>query len=152
VLTRSRLSIRKRLQIPPKLCYNVAVKLWWQDSDEVEYRVERSAFYAFTDSIVDTQSAIKVLAITVSAEIGLFAFVYVNRDEAFKFLESGDFMWFYAAVGIFLIGFLTSFAAFRFVPRSFRQLFFAYTVWIVSIIFGIANIALFYLLLSFRMR
>jgi hypothetical protein len=35
-------------------------------------------FYAFTDSIVDTQSAIKVLAITVTAEIGLFAFVYVR--------------------------------------------------------------------------
>ena len=130
----------------------MAVKLWWQDNEDVEYRVGRSAFYAFTDSIVDTQSAIKVLAITVTAEIGLFAFVYVNRDEAFKFLESGDFMWFYAAVGIFLIGFLTSFAAFRFVPRGFRQIFFEYTVWIVSVICGLANIGLFYLLLGFRMR
>ena len=69
-----------RLRFPsrPKLCYNVAVKLWWQDQEDVEYQVGRSVFYAFTDSIVDTQSAIKVLAITVTAEIGLFAFVYVR--------------------------------------------------------------------------
>jgi len=128
------------------------VKLSWQDQNEVEERVERSAFRAITDSIVDTQSAIKVLAITVTAEIGLFAFVYVNRNEAFKFLESGDTVWLYAAAGIFLIGFLTAFAAFRFVPRRFKQIFFGYTVWVVSLICGISNIGLFYLLLSFRFR
>jgi hypothetical protein len=136
----------------PQLCYNVGVKLWWQDQEDVEYQVGRSAFYAFTDSIVDTQSAIKVLAITVTAEIGLLAFIYVNRAEAFKFLDDGEYNWFYAAIGAFLIGFLTAFAVFRFVPRNFKQIFFAYTVWIVSIVCGVANIALFYLLLSFRMQ
>ena len=130
----------------------MAVKLSWQDQDEVEGRVERTAFRAITDSIVDTQSAIKVLAITVTAEIGLIAFVYVNRNEAFKFLESDDAVWLYAAVGIFLIGFLTAFAAFRFVPRSLKQIFFAYTVWIASIAAGLANIALFYFLLSIQTR
>lgn len=134
------------------MCYNLGVKLSWQDQDEVEERVERSAFRAITDSIVDTQSAIKVLAITVTAEIGLLAFVYVNRDEAFKFLESGDMVWLYAGVGLFLIGFLTAFAAFRFAPRSLRQIFFAYTVWIVSTVAGLTNIALFYFLLGIRAR
>jgi hypothetical protein len=128
------------------------VKLSWQDQDEVEGQVARSAFFAITDSIVDTQSAIKVLAITVTAEIGLLAFVYVNRDEAFKFLRSDDWLWLYAAAGIFFIGFLTGFAAFRFAPRSLKQIFFAYTVWIISIGSGLANIGLFYILLSFRSR
>ena len=125
----------------------------WRDEDEVEGEVARTAFFAMTDSILDDpQSAIKVLAITVTGEIGLLAFVFVSKDEAFKFLESGDSVWIYASIGLFLIGFLTPFAAFRLLPRRIRQRFFTYTIWLVSIAAGLGNIGLFYMLFAFRMR
>ena len=124
----------------------------WQDQEEVEYRVERSAFFTITDSIRDTQSAIKVLAITVTAELGLFAMIYVSKDEVFKFLESDENVWIYASAGVFLVGFLTAFAAFRLLPRRFPRPFFKYTIWIVSAAAGLSNIALFFALVNFRMR
>lgn len=111
-----------------------------------------NAFSAITDSIKDTHSAITVLSITVTAEIGLIAFVLISKDEAYKFLEAGDNVWIYAAVGLFLIGFLTTVAAYRFLPKSIRRRFFANTIWIVSIAAGLANIALFYVLMTFRFR
>jgi hypothetical protein len=61
-----------------------------QDPEELEYRVAKSAFFAVTDSISDTQGAIKVLAITVTAEIGAFAMLYVSKDKVLDFLASGD--------------------------------------------------------------
>lgn len=128
------------------------MKLWLQDQDEVEHRVERTAFYAATDSIKDPQSAITVLAITVTAEIGLIAFVCINKDEAYKFLYSGDEVWIYASIGLFLIGFFTTFAGYRLLPKSIRRHFLAYTVWIASVAAGIANIGLFYILMTFRFR
>src|ERR1051325_8355104 len=101
----------------------------WHDEDEVERKVARTAFFAMADSIVDTQSAIKVLAITVTGEIGLIAFVIVAKNEAYKFLDSGENVWIYASIGLFLIGFLTPFAAFRLLPRRIRQRFLTYTIW-----------------------
>jgi hypothetical protein len=126
------------------------MKLWLQDEDEVERRVERTAFFAVTDSIKDTQSAITVLAITVTAEIALIAFVLINREEAYNFLCSGDAVWIYASVGLFLIGFFTIFAGYRLFPKSVRRHFLTYTVWIASVTVGIANIALFYALMTVR--
>jgi hypothetical protein len=128
------------------------MKLWLQDQDEVERRVERTAFYSATDAIKDTQSAITVLAVTVTAEIGLVAFVWINKDEAYNFLYSGDEVWIYAGVGLFLIGFFTVFAGYRLFPKSIRRHFLTYTVWIASVTAGIANIALFYILMTFRFR
>ena len=110
-----------------------------------------NAFSSISDSIKDTHSAITVLSITVTAEIGLIAFVLISKDEAYKFLEAGDNVWIYAAVGLFLIGFLTTVAAYRFLPKSIRR-FLTNTVWIVSIAAGLANIALFYVLMTFRFR
>ena len=103
-----------------------------------------------TESIVDTQSAIKVLAVTVTAEIGLLAMFYVSKDEVNKFLESGEEVWIYALAGVFLIGFFTAFAVFRLLPKSFPRPFFAYTIWIVSVAAGLANIALFYVLTNYQ--
>jgi len=123
-----------------------------QDQEDVERRVGRTAFFAITDSIRDTQSAIKVLAVTVTAEFGAFAMIYVSKDQVFTFLESGDTVWVYGSIGVFLAGFLTAFAVFRLLPRSFPRPFFGYTIWILSIATGLANIALFYVLLTFRMR
>jgi hypothetical protein len=122
------------------------------DEQYVEYEVGKSAFKAVTDSIVDTQSAIKVLAITVTAELGAFAMFYFGKNEIYKFLESGDNVWVYAAIGTFLLGFLTAFAGLRLVPYRFRRRLLTYTVWGISVASGLANIALFYVLLTLRMR
>jgi hypothetical protein len=126
------------------------VKYQWQDQEDVENRVERTAFYAITDSIRDTQSAIKVLAITVTAELGALAMIYVNRDEVYNFLEAGDEVWYYAAAGVFVVGFLTAFAAFRLLPRRFPKPFFGYTIWVISITAGVLNLCLFEALTGFR--
>ena len=122
----------------------------FQDQEDVEYGVGKSAFFAMTDFIRDTQSAITVLSITVTAEIGILAMFYVAKDEVFEFLAAGEFVWIYASIGVFLVGFLTAFAAFRLLPRSFPRPFFGYTIWVISTTAGIANVALFYMLLNFR--
>jgi hypothetical protein len=70
-----------------------------QDEEDIERQVGRSAFFAMTDSIIDTQSAIKVLSITVTAEIGVLAMFYFSKDQVFEFLKSGDNVWFYATFG-----------------------------------------------------
>jgi hypothetical protein len=123
-----------------------------QDEEDIERQVGRSAFFAMTDSIIDTQSAIKVLSITVTAEIGVLAMFYFSKDQVFEFLKSGDNVWFYATIGVFVVGFLTAFAAFRLLPRSFPRPFFRYTIWIISIASGIANVVLFFVLTNFQIR
>jgi hypothetical protein len=124
----------------------------WRDQEEVEAEVASTAFYAITDSIIDTHSAIKVLAITVTTEIGALAMFYVSKEKVLDFLEKEEGFWIYGAIGVFLVGFLTAFAAFRLLPSGFRRRFFRYAVWAVSIAAGLANIALFFMLLTFRMR
>jgi len=124
----------------------------WQDEEVLERRVAQTAFTAITDSIVDTQSAIKVLAITVTAEIGAFLMFYVAKDKVLDFLESNENVWIYGSIGVFLVGFLTAFAGLRLIPSRFRRRLLSYTIWLISIIAGLANIALFFVLTTFRMR
>jgi hypothetical protein len=121
----------------------------WQDQDELEYKVERAAFFDLTNSIVDAQSAIKVLSVTVTAELGAFLMFYLGKDQVYEFLDAGENVWIYASVGVFVVGFMTAFAAFRMLPRRFPKPFFGYTIWLVSVIAGISNIGLFYFLLHF---
>jgi hypothetical protein len=125
------------------------VKLSWQDQDIVERRVASTAFSALTDSIVDTQSAIKVLSVTVTAEIGALVMIYVSKGLVYEFLNSDDNIWIYAGIGVFLVGFFTAFAVIRLLPRNSPGIFYAYTIWFFSIAAGIANVGLFYLLLYF---
>ena len=121
----------------------------WRDQDELEYKVGKSAFFGLTNSIVDAQSAIKVLSVTVTAELGAFLMFYLGKDQVYEFLESGENVWIYASVGVFVVGFMTAFAAFRMLPRRFPKPFFGYTIWLVSVAAGISNIGLFYFLLHF---
>jgi len=104
-----------------------------------------------TDSIIrDTQRAIVALAITVTAELGALAMIYVSKDKLLDFIDKqGDF-WIYASFAAFLIGFFAAFAAIRLMPRFIKQLFFSLTVWLISIGVGLANVALFYSLLAFQ--
>lgn len=129
------------------------MKKSWQDDEDIRYEVASSAFTSVTDSIIDTHSAIKVLAITVTAEIGVFAMFYVSKDKVLDYLaESGNNVWIYGSIGVFLIGFLTAFAAIRLVASKFPGRLPKYAIWIVSIAAGLANIALFFALISFQLR
>src|SRR3954447_3442553 len=121
-----------------------------QDQNDVEGEVAGSALSALTESIVDPQSAMKVLAITVTAEIGALLMFYFSKGQVLEFLRSGNNAWLYACVGLFLVGFLTCYATFRLLPRMVRRRFFTYTVWAIAVAAGLANIALFYVLLNFR--
>ena len=124
----------------------------WQEENKVIGQVTRSAFAAMTDSIVDTHSAVTVLAITVAAEIGALAMVFVARDKVNEFVEAqGDF-WIYASIGVFLVGFFTAFATIRLLERRFAQRTLPITIWLFSIIAGTANLALFCALLTLRIR
>src|SRR5438270_9584636 len=103
-----------------------------QDDEDVEWRVETSAFSAAAHSIVDTQSAITVLAITVTAELGAFAMIYVSKNEVYEFLKSGENIWIYSSVAVFLVGFFTTFAAFRLLPFSLRRGLMSVAIWPIS--------------------
>ena len=123
------------------------------DQDRLERKIAQTAFSAMTDSILrDTQRAIAALAITVTAELGALAMIYVSKDKLLDFIDKeGDF-WIYASIGAFLIGFFAAFAAVRLMPRVIKQLFFSLTIWLISIGVGLANVALFYSLLAFQTR
>jgi hypothetical protein len=123
----------------------------WLDTYGVRY-LGRSVFNAITDYITDTQSAITVLSITVTAELGAFAMLYVSKDKVIDFLESGDNAFVYAYIGVFLAGFFTTFAASGLVPDKFRRRISKFAIWVVSIAAGLANIALFFVLINFQMR
>ena len=128
------------------------MSLWTQDQEDVEYRVGTSAFFSAAHSIIDVQSAITTLAITVTGELGAFAMIYVSKDEVYKFLAAGENVWIYASVAVFVMGFMTTLAAFRLMPFRFRRGTMSTAIWPVAVIAGIANIALFYALLTFQFR
>src|SRR4051794_8485786 len=100
------------------------------DAEDVGAQVATSAFSSIADYMVDTQSVITVLSITVPAEIGCLVMVYMARDKLVEALRSGDGnAWIYASIGVFVVGFLIAFAVFRLLPRSFPKPFFGYTIW-----------------------
>lgn len=127
------------------------MKRSWRDDEDVGYHVASSAFTTITDSIIDTHSAVKVLAITVTAEIFAFVMLYFAKDKVLDSLdESGSEVWIYAAIGTFVAGFLTVFASFPLLPTRYRKRIPKYAIWFVSVVAGLANIALFFVLLTFK--
>ena len=116
-------------------------------------RVVGSAFSNITDSIIDTHSAITVLSITVTAEIGGFVMLYFAKDQVNRSLAASvSDVWIYAALAIFTIGFLTSFAFYRLIADKWPHASAGLFIWLVSIIAGFLNILLFYALITFGMR
>jgi hypothetical protein len=126
------------------------------DDDEpadVIGNVEASAFSSITDSIVDTQSGITVLSITITAEIGAIVMFIVARDKVVDALDNSDFdVWLYVGAAMFVVGFLNCFAIYRLAAKKWPHPGARAMNWAVSIIAGILNIGLFYALLTFRMR
>ncbi|HJS52077.1 MAG TPA: hypothetical protein VJ781_09280 [Pyrinomonadaceae bacterium] len=122
--------------------------------DEVVGRVAASAFSNVTDSIIDAHTAIKVLAITVTAEIGLFAMFYVSKDKVTEFLAEpeNDSFWIYGSAAIFVIGFLTAFAVYRLVAKKWPHPSARVFIWLVSTGVGLLNVLLFFAFITFEMR
>ena len=127
--------------------------MFLRDEDRMVREVVSSASTSILDSIIDTHSAIKILAVTVTAEFVALAMFYVSKDKVQDFLaeSEGDAL-IYGSVAVFVIGFLTAFAAYRLIEGKLRQLFPKITIWLISIAAGVANLLLFFLLISFRLR
>ena len=124
-----------------------------ESDTEMERRLVTSVSSSVLDSIVDTQSAMKILAVTVTTEFVAIAMFYVSKDKVQEFLaDSDNNAAIYGSIGIFLIGFLTAFAAYRMIGDSLPYSIPKFTVWPVSIAAGIANLALFVLLISFQLK
>ena len=124
------------------------------NQDRVVGQVASSAFHTITDSIIDVHSAVKVLAITVTAEIVAFAMYYVSKDKVLEFLadeQNGSF-WLYASIAIFLIGFLTAFSIYRLISNKWRHRGSHIYIWLVSIAAGVFNVLLFFALTTLEMR
>ena len=124
-----------------------------QDEDRVMREVVSTASSSVLDSIIDAHSAIKILAITVTAELVAFAMFYVSKDKVQESLDDPDSgLLVYGSVACFIIGFLTAFAAYRIIERKLPRSVPKITIWLVSTIAGIANLALFFMLANFQLR
>ena len=121
--------------------------------EEVVANVATAAFSDVTDSIIDTHSAVKVLAITVSAEIGLLAMFYVSKDKAADFIaEHEPAIWIYGAIAVFVIGFLTAFAVYRLISNRWHHRNSGLYIWFASIAAGVVNVLLFFGILPLEIR
>ncbi|MEO5860784.1 MAG: hypothetical protein ABIR33_17775 [Pyrinomonadaceae bacterium] len=121
--------------------------------DRLERKIVTSVWSNITDSIIDTHTAVKVLAITVTAEFGLFAMLFVAKDKVLTSIaESEDGLWIYAAIAVYVIGFLTFFASYRLIANKWRHSYSAILIWPLSIIAGVANLVLFLALLTLDIR
>jgi uncharacterized BrkB/YihY/UPF0761 family membrane protein len=115
--------------------------------------VATSAFANITDSIIDTHSAIKVLAITVTAQIGALLMFYVSKDQVIDYLEDSESdVWIYGSIVIFALGFLTAFAVYRLVANKWPHRTSGVLIWLVSIAAGLLNIGIFFVLINFQMK
>ena len=128
-----------------------------KDHGDTQDRVARNvvdvALSNITDSIIDTHSAVKVLAITVTAEIGLLAMLYVSKDKAADFLaENEPDILSYGAIAVFMIGFLTAFALYRMISNRWHHRNSGIYIWLASIAAGTANVLLFFGILTLEIR
>ena len=123
------------------------------DEEELTARVVVSAFSNITDSIIDTHTAVKVLAITVTLEFCGLAMLYVAKDKVTEALaESDSEIWIYVSAAVFVVGFLNSFAIYRLVAKKWPHPGARLMNWLVSISAGVLNVLLFFALTTSVMR
>ncbi len=136
--------------------------LYGSDQDDVESELASSAYDEVLESASSPHSAFKVLAITVTAEIGLIAMFLVAGDRVEGFLYDENFV--YLAMAVFAIGFLIAFTTFRMFEHSWgyrdrrnSNIFSGHPtgpntggiwIWFLSTAAGVFNMILFYLLLK----
>lgn len=116
-------------------------------------RVAATAFYDVTDSIIDGHTAVKVLAITVAAEIGGIAMILFAKDLVRSSLYDADTdMWIYAGAAVFVVGFLTVFAIYKLAAKRWPHRSAGLMIWVISVAAGVLNICVIYVLVAFEMR
>ena len=117
------------------------------------------------ESASSPHSAFKVLAITVTAEIGAIVMCFVAGDKADVLLEDENFV--YAALAAFAVGFLIVFTIFRMFEHNWcrpapsispspgilsgstaRRHSGSIWIWFISTAAGVLNILLFFVLLK----
>jgi hypothetical protein len=121
--------------------------------DRLVGRVAASAFYDVTDSIIDAHTAVKVLAITVAAEIGGIAMILIAKDLVRTSLNDAETdVWIYAGIAVFVVGFLTVFAIYKLAAKRWPHQSSGLMIWVVSVAAGVLNIAVIYTLVAFEMH
>lgn len=120
-----------------------------RERDRLIGRVVASSFSNITDSIIDTHSALKVAAITLTAEFGVLAMFVIAREKLVESLsEMGDDFWAYGSVAVFANGFLIAFAMYRLFAERWRYAWAHIVIWIISVAAGVFNLFLFFVLLN----
>src|SRR6478672_95011 len=123
-----------------------------EDQDDVASEVASSAFRNVTDSIVDTHTAVVVLSIAGAAEIGGLVMLRMARYEVQRALERSDLdVWLYSAAGVFVVGFLISYAFYKMAARKWPHPTAYIMCWLVSIMAGVGNIVLFFIAAGLRL-
>ena len=129
-------------------------------SNDLDYNQRRlvgkvvgAVFSDITDSIVDTHSAVKVLAITLTMEICGLGIFFVARDKVTRALgESDTNIWIYVSAAVFAVGFLSFFAVYRLMANKWPHPGSGLNNWLVSIGGGLLNVLLFFALTTSIMR
>ena len=104
-------------------------------------RFASAAFSDATSSIVDAHSAVKVLAITVTAEAVAFAMLLMASDKVFQLIsENGVNVLFYGGAFFFFNGFFIAFALYRLAANKWPHRGVRFLIWIVSIFSGAVNV------------
>ena len=117
--------------------------------NKVISRVGSAAFSDATNAIIDTHSAVKTLAITVTLEIVAVAMFTIAKDKVVELVEnSGDDLWFYGGAVFFFNGFFIAFALYRLIadrwPHRGMQIF----IWLISFAAGALNVLVLFALYS----
>jgi hypothetical protein len=111
---------------------------------QLERQVAQSVFLNIIDSIIDTHSAVVVLAIAGALEIGVLAMLIFARDQvvsSFSAPNSTTYMWAYPIAVV--NGFLLSLAVARLAVRRS-----GFMTWLVSMAFGFLNGCILFVLAS----
>jgi len=112
-----------------------------------------SAFTNVTDSIIDTHSAVVVLAITITLEISGLLMFFVAHDKVMAALNGSDVgIWAYTSIAIYLVGFLNAFAVYCLIANKWPHPGARINNWLVSISAGLLNVLLFFALTTSILR
>ena len=116
-------------------------------------RLTTAMFSDATGSIIDTHSAVKVLAIAITAEIVAAAMIVIAKDKVVELIqENGVNVLFYGAAFFFFNGFFIAFAIYRLLANKWPHRGGRILIWLVSVIAGAINILLGFVILAFEPR
>ena len=100
-----------------------------------------AAFSDATSSIIDTHSAVKVLAITLTLQVVAIAMFVIAEEKVAELIEnSGDDFWLYGGAVFFFNGFFIAFAVYRLIANRWPHRGMGIYIWLVSTAAGAINV------------